>query len=141
MRIDWRRRVGWWLRDLADRIDYDHGPRLSGWSFTFEPGQGVVFHAGDDNPGCPIAYMAEDYDRAHTEALSRLLAVKPTVIVDSGGPQFAHSWVCPNCNDEIAAIALSRFLDLIEDHCRDCPAPGRVSGSFFYAGRAFRLGR
>lgn len=34
--------------------------------FTFEDGLGVVFR--DDGRGCPVWYMAQDYDRAHDEA-------------------------------------------------------------------------
>lgn len=34
--------------------------------FTFEDGLGVVFR--DDRRGCPVWYMAQDYDRAHDEA-------------------------------------------------------------------------
>lgn len=61
-----RRRIGWWLRCLADRIDREHSACVSHWSFTFERGVGVVFR--DDGAGCPLWYPADQYERAHTEA-------------------------------------------------------------------------
>ncbi|WPH57945.1 hypothetical protein SEA_RAYTHEFIREFLY_70 [Gordonia phage RayTheFireFly] len=66
-----RSRVGWWLRCLADRIDDEHAPRITSWSFTFERNRGVVFHHADvpmHGRGCPIVYFTDDYDRAHEEA-------------------------------------------------------------------------
>jgi hypothetical protein len=63
----WRARIGWRLRCWADRIDPKHGPRMVGWSFTFELGEGIRFR--DDRRGCPLAYLGEDdYQRAHDEA-------------------------------------------------------------------------
>jgi Holliday junction resolvasome RuvABC endonuclease subunit len=61
-----RSRFAWWLRMLGDRIDPSTGPRGIGWSFTHEPGRGIVFREG--NQGCPLWAMKEDYDRAHDEA-------------------------------------------------------------------------
>lgn len=62
-----RRRLGWWLRMLGDRISPDTGPRWTGTlSFTIEEGRGLVVRK--DGRGCPLWYMAEDYDRAHDEA-------------------------------------------------------------------------
>lgn len=64
-----RKRIGWWLRCWADRIDPKHGPRrMSGIAFTFELGKGAVFN--EDGYGCPLWYMAEDYDRSWTESRS-----------------------------------------------------------------------
>ena len=65
-----RRRLGEWLRRLADRIDYHGAPKAIGWTFTFEPGRGIVFHE-DHGPGkgCRLWYLGDDeYERAHTEA-------------------------------------------------------------------------
>lgn len=63
-----RARLGWWLRRLADHIDYPHAPKAIGHSFTFEDGKGIVFHEGRDR-GCPLWYLQDsDYERAHTEA-------------------------------------------------------------------------
>ena len=65
-----RARVGWWLRRLADRIDYRGAPRYTGYSFTFETGEGIRVRG--DKRGCPIAYLGEaDYARAHAEADTR----------------------------------------------------------------------
>ena len=66
--------IGRRLRYLADRIDYQNAPRITGFTFTFERGKGVAFHGVDiadpmRDRGCPIAYLSEsDYDRAHSEA-------------------------------------------------------------------------
>ncbi len=62
-----RQRLAWRLRMLADRISPDTGPRAMSYSFTFEPGRGIVFREGE-RQGCPLWLMAEDYDRAHDEA-------------------------------------------------------------------------
>jgi hypothetical protein len=60
-----------WLRQVADRIDHAGAPKLTGWSFTFEQGQGLVFR--QDGRGCPVAYLGDaDYERAHAEAGSGL---------------------------------------------------------------------
>ena len=54
------------LRRLADRLDPGHAPRAVGWSFTFEPYRGMVWH--DDRRGCPVWYLSEDdYRRAFNE--------------------------------------------------------------------------
>lgn len=71
-----RRRIGEWLRRLADRIDWVGAPRWSGMTFTFEAEQGVVVHKGVllaskgiSQPGCPLWYLGEDeYQKAYTEA-------------------------------------------------------------------------
>jgi hypothetical protein len=61
------RRIAYFLRKLADRIDYHGAPKAMGWSFTFEKGIGIVFRQG--RQGCPIWYYGEeDYIRAHTES-------------------------------------------------------------------------
>jgi hypothetical protein len=66
--VNVRARLARRLRAAADRVDPNSGPRgltvVSG--FTFEEGLGVVFR--DDNRGCPLWYMAADYDRAHNES-------------------------------------------------------------------------
>lgn len=69
-----RRKLAWKLRNLADRIDPTSGPRaFSGyWNFG-APGEGLVVTVTDGIqirpkvPGCPLWYMAEDYDRAWKE--------------------------------------------------------------------------
>jgi hypothetical protein len=35
-----RRQAGERLRRLADRIDHHGAPKVTNWTFTFEPGQG-----------------------------------------------------------------------------------------------------
>ncbi len=62
-----RTKLGWWLRCLADRIDYPHAPRVLSYSFTFERGEGIKFR--DDSKGCPLGIIHYDqYDRAWNEA-------------------------------------------------------------------------
>jgi hypothetical protein len=62
-----RKRIGWWLRCIADRIDPADAPRLISWTFTFERGRGLVFRT--DGKGCQLAYLGHDeYEKAHTEA-------------------------------------------------------------------------
>lgn len=65
---NFRTRLARRLRFAADRLDPTTGPRLmtAVRGFTFEDGIGVVFR--DDGRGCPLWFMAEDYDRAHDEA-------------------------------------------------------------------------
>lgn len=69
-----RAAVGWKLRCLADRIDREHSVRISAFTFTFEQGKGAVFHTDLNDPmhgrGCPVAYFAHEYNRAHDEAAS-----------------------------------------------------------------------
>lgn len=54
-----RQRIAWWLRCWADRLDHRGAPKSLGWSFTFMPRQGVVFHA-DRTTGCPLWYLGDD---------------------------------------------------------------------------------
>lgn len=54
--------VGRLLRNAADLIDREHGPRAMWLSFTFRKGTGLVLH--EDGTGCHLWYMAEDYDKA-----------------------------------------------------------------------------
>lgn len=55
------------LRRIADRIDYCGAPKLTGFSFTFETGEGIRWR--HDGRGCPVAYLGdEQYERAHSEA-------------------------------------------------------------------------
>ena len=62
-----RKRIGWRLRCIADRIDPDHAPRGLGYSFTFELREGIRFR--QDGKGCPLWYLGEaDYERAHLES-------------------------------------------------------------------------
>ena len=52
---------------MADRIDRGGAPKFTGFSFTFETGEGIRFR--DDSKGCPIVYLGDaDYERAHAEA-------------------------------------------------------------------------
>lgn len=54
------------LRRWADRIDPANAPRATGFSFTFEPHIGVLFHRGGE--GCPLWYLGDDdYGRAHPD--------------------------------------------------------------------------
>jgi hypothetical protein len=56
------------LRRIADRLDPAGAPRgMSGFSFTFERGEGIRFR--EDGRGCPLWYLGDDdYERAHAEA-------------------------------------------------------------------------
>lgn len=59
-----RARIGRWLRAWADRIDYHGAYRITGYTFTMRPGEGLQVQWGGD--GCPIVYSGEDnYQRAH----------------------------------------------------------------------------
>lgn len=74
-RKGWRARLGWRLRCWADRIDDAHAPRLMGWSFTFEDGEGIRFR--EDRRGCRLAYLGyAEYDRAHSESDSERARVE-----------------------------------------------------------------
>lgn len=56
-----------YLRRWADRIDYEGAPKLMGWYFTFETGEGIRFR--QDKRGCRLAYLGDaEYDKAHTQA-------------------------------------------------------------------------
>ncbi len=64
-----RSRIARKLRDLADRVDPSTGPRAFGgyWNHT-RTGTVVTLTDGiqilPKVPGCPLWYMAEDYDRS-----------------------------------------------------------------------------
>lgn len=61
------KRLAYFLRYWADRIDRHGAPKRTHLSFTFEHGRGLVVRG--DQRGCPIWYYGdEDYQRAHTEA-------------------------------------------------------------------------
>lgn len=62
-------RIARLMRRWADRIDREHAPRATGYSFTFEPRRGVVFN--DAGRGCPVWYLSDDdYAKAHAEAVN-----------------------------------------------------------------------
>jgi len=62
------------MRRIADRIDYDGAPKATGWSFTFEAGEGVRFR--DDGRGCCLWHLGGDeYNKAHTQADSEHVRV------------------------------------------------------------------
>jgi hypothetical protein len=62
-----RRRLAWWLRCWADRLDRPGAPKITHWTFTFERGKGLVFR--EDGKGCQVAYLGDDeYEKAHTES-------------------------------------------------------------------------
>jgi hypothetical protein len=61
-----RKRLGWWLRCAADRIDPAHAFRASSYRFTFERNRGVDVHL--EAYGCRYWYLTQDYDKAHSEA-------------------------------------------------------------------------
>ncbi len=61
------KRLAWYLRCLADRIDHEGAPQGLSYSFTIESGEGIRLR--DDGRGCPLWYLGdEDYERAHAEA-------------------------------------------------------------------------
>ncbi len=61
------KRLAWYLRCLADRIDHAGAPKGMSYTFTFEDREGIRFR--DDGRGCPLWYLGEgDYERAHAEA-------------------------------------------------------------------------
>lgn len=61
-------RAGRRLRALADRVDPDHAPRVLGFSFTFERGEGLRLRT--DGRGCRLAYLGGEgnLQRAHEQA-------------------------------------------------------------------------
>ncbi|MGQ5692121.1 hypothetical protein ACUNCS_08060 [Rhodococcus erythropolis] len=73
MKTTVRRRIADWMRNKAGRVDPTSGPRAIGAHFNFVPGQGLVLTKTDGipihppAPGCPLWYMAEDYDRAFAD--------------------------------------------------------------------------
>lgn len=55
------------LRRIADRIDREGAPKGTGFSFTFERGEGIRFR--EDGRGCRVWCLGdEEYERAHSEA-------------------------------------------------------------------------
>lgn len=61
------KRLAWWLRCLADRIDHAGAPKLMSWTFTFEVHEGIRFR--EDGKGCRLAYLGDgEYDKAHDQA-------------------------------------------------------------------------
>jgi hypothetical protein len=61
------RRLAWWLRCAADRIDHAGAPKLTHWTFTFEKYQGVRFR--EDGRGCRVAYLGDaEYEKAHSHS-------------------------------------------------------------------------
>ena len=61
------RHIAEFLRRLADRLDHPGAPKATGWSFTFETGEGIRFRR--DGVGCRLWYLGDaDYKKAHTEA-------------------------------------------------------------------------
>lgn len=83
-------RLAFWLRRLADRLDPGGAPKITHWTFTFEPGQGTVFR--NDGKGCPVAFLGDgDYERAHNEAdypypASREVAVRRSAAAPTARP-------------------------------------------------------
>lgn len=77
MKTTVRRRIAEWMRNNADRVDPTSGPRAIGAHFNFVEGKGLVLTKTDGipihppAPGCPLWYMAEDYDRAFTDLEAR----------------------------------------------------------------------
>jgi hypothetical protein len=53
-----RRRLGWWLRRLADRIDRPGAPKRTGLTFGYVERVGLVVEF--DGPGCPLWYLNDD---------------------------------------------------------------------------------
>jgi hypothetical protein len=68
-----RRRLALRLRIWADRLDHATGPRAFPAHFNFVLGEGLIVTQTDGipvyppAPGCPLWYMAEDYERAWEE--------------------------------------------------------------------------
>lgn len=62
-----RKKIGWWLRCLADRIDYEHSfACATPYTFTIENKVGVVLR--EDGKGCPIWYYRPQRELVHKEA-------------------------------------------------------------------------
>lgn len=54
------------LSHWAGRIHPDFDFRVMGWSFTFERGEGLVWHSGYFGHGTPVLYQQSQYEKAHT---------------------------------------------------------------------------
>ncbi len=77
-------RLANWLRTFADRIDYHGAPKLTGFTFTFETGEGIRWR--HDGKGCPVAYLGDvQYERAHTEADCNRRHPDPDATTTEGG--------------------------------------------------------
>jgi hypothetical protein len=84
-----KRLLARWLRRYADRIDYEGAPHAAGFSFTVEPGRGIVVHghssirgrlvpSGQELPGCPVYSLGTDsWLRAHAEQIDRTAYIDP----------------------------------------------------------------
>lgn len=67
----WRRKLAWWMRLAAERVDPGARLRWAGSSFTIEKGIGQVWWtdgAKGPGPGCPLWYLERDYVLAHEQA-------------------------------------------------------------------------
>lgn len=61
------KRLAWYLRTLADRMDHEGAPKLTHWTWTFELYQGVKFR--EDGKGCRVAYLGDnEYEKAHAQS-------------------------------------------------------------------------
>lgn len=65
--------LAYWLRRIADRIDYQGAPKAMGWWFTFESGEGIRFR--EDGRGC-LLWHRGDYEKAHAESDTAALEEK-----------------------------------------------------------------
>lgn len=55
-----RSRAGKRLRFVADRLDPDHAPRWSGYTFVLDRDSRPIFHQGDRRAGCMLWYLGHD---------------------------------------------------------------------------------
>ena len=61
-----RSRAGKRLRFVADRLDPDHAPRWSGYTFVLDHANRPIFHQGDRRAGCMLWYLGhEEREKAY----------------------------------------------------------------------------
>lgn len=61
-----RSRAGKRLRFVADRLDPDHAPRWSGYTFVLDRDSRPIFHQGDRRAGCMLWYLGhEEREKAY----------------------------------------------------------------------------
>ena len=103
-----RRRLAGWMRTAADRLDHEGAPKITGWSFTFECGRGLVFN--EEDRGCRLAYLGDgEYERAHAEADHPAPRVPWRSLAEGGQQLSARGTVTIPRTDLAALLAIAAW--------------------------------